>query len=144
MTVETPPSLNTSRLARSGVVVAVAGLFIILIGFFPEVVQLDLTPGIGILQIFVLLVGVSLVTLGAYVYMYATRHRDQPPRLREDVGTRLMATGLVICYACGFADVLGIGSHFGAERPLFGGIQAWGVAIGCLVIGIGVALYSRR
>ena len=54
-----------------------------------------------------------MMTLGAYIYAYATRHRALPRILREDVGLRLMATGLVIAYTTGFADVLRIGSNFG-------------------------------
>jgi hypothetical protein len=84
------------------------------------------------------------MALGAYIYMYATRHRAQPRRLREDVGLRLMATGVVITYITGFADVLGIGSHFGQERPLFGALQAWGVALGVFVILAGILVYSRK
>jgi hypothetical protein len=39
---------------------------------------------------------------------------------------------------------LGIGSHFGAERPLFGLLQTGGVALGVLVIVAGILIYSRR
>jgi len=131
-------------LARTGVGLVVFGFFVFGVGVFPELIRLDLTPGFGILQITMLLSGLTLMTLGGYVFLYATRHRATPHRLREDVGVRLMATGLVICYTTGFADVLGIGSHFGAERPLFGTLQAAGVVLGVLVIGVGIFLYSRR
>src|SRR5690606_37793015 len=114
------PNLATSRLARFGVGTVVFGFFLFAIGVFPELIRLSITPGIGLLQILVLLLGVTVMTLGAYIYAYATRHRAQPRRLREDIGLRLMATGLVIAYGAGFADVLGIGSHYGTERPLLG------------------------
>jgi len=107
-------------------------------------IRLGLTPGIGLLQIGTFLFGITIMTLGAYIYAYATRHRALPRSLREDIGLRLMATGLVICYTTGFADVLGIGSNFGAERPLMGLIQASGVALGVLVIVVGIFLYARR
>ncbi len=133
-----------SLLARAGVATVVFGFFVFGVGVFPELIRLDLTSGFGILQIALFLFGLTFMTLGAYVFLYATRHRATPRRLREDVGVRLMATGLVICYTTGFADVLGIGSHFGAERPLFGTFQAAGVALGVLVIVAGIFLYSRR
>lgn len=136
--------LRQSRLARAGVATIVFGFFVFVIGIFPELIQLGLTPGIGIFQIFTFLFGISVMTLGAYVYAYATRHRAMPPRLREDVGVRLMATGVVIAWACGFADVLGIGSHFGVERPLFGPFQAVGVTLGVFVSIFGIFLYSMR
>jgi MFS family permease len=152
MTDEPPPgrprpdrdNLSTSRLARFAVGVVVFGFFFFLVGIFPDLIRLGLTPGIGLLQIGAFLIGISVMTLGAYIYAYATRHRAMPRRLREDIGLRLMATGLVIAYATGFADVLGIGSHFGADRPLFGLWQAAGVALGVFTIITGLILYARR
>jgi len=135
---------TSSRLARLAVAIIVVGFFLFLIGIFPDVIRLGLTPGIGVAQIAIFLLGITVMTLGAYVYAYATRHRAQPRRLREDIGVRLMATGLVIAYATGFADVLGIGSNYGAERPLFGLFQAAGVALGVFVIIVGIFIYSRR
>ena len=55
-----------------------------------------------------------------------------------------MATGVIIASASGFADVLGIGSHYGIERPLFGPLQAAGVALSMLVIVAGIFLYSSK
>ena len=135
---------RSSNLTRAGIGVIVFGFFVFVIGRFPGLLGLDITPDIGIVQIGAFLFGLTLMTLGAYVYMYATRHRAQPRRLREDIGVRLMATGVVIAYATGFADVLGIGSHYGAERPLFGPLQAWGVALGVFVIIVGGFIYSRK
>jgi hypothetical protein len=141
---DSPPSLSTSRLARAGVAIVVFGLFVFVVGVFPDLIRLGLTPGIGLLQITSLLLGTSIMALGAYVYAYATRHRALPHRLREDIGLRLMATGQVIAYATGYADVLGIGSHYGAERPLLGLLQASGIALGIFVTLLGLILYARR
>lgn len=138
------PELSRSRLARFAVSTIVAGFFVFVLGLFPDLIRLDLTSGIGLLQIGLFLTGVSTMTLGAYIYAYATRHRAMPRRLREDVGVRLMATGLVVAFATGFADVLGIGSHFGADRPLLGPLQAMGIFLGILIIGVGIILYARR
>ena len=138
------PNLNTSRLARFAVAVVVAGFFIFVIGLYPRLIRLDITPGIGLLQLGTFLFGITVMTFGADLYAYATRHRALPRSLREDIGLRLMATGLVISYVTGFADVLGIGSHYGSERPLFGLLQATGVALGVLVIVAGIVLYARR
>jgi hypothetical protein len=136
--------LRQSRLSRAGVATVIFGFFVFLIGVFPDLIQLGLTPGIGIFQIFTFMTGLSLMTLGGYIYAYATRHRAMPRRLREDVGVRLMATGLVVAWACGFADVLGFGSHFGAEQPLFGVLQAAGVALGVGITVFGIFLYSMH
>ena len=138
------PELRPGNLARAGMGLIVFGFFVFVFGRFPGLLNLDLTPDIGIAQIAVFLFGITLMALGAYIYMYATRHRAEPRRLGEDVGLRLMATGVVITYVTGFADVLGIGSHFGQERPLFGALQAWGVALGVFVILTGILIYSRK
>jgi hypothetical protein len=138
------PDLNTSRLARFGVATVVFGFFVFIIGLYPDLIRLGLTAGIGLLQIGTFLLGITIMTLGAYIYASATRHRALPRRLREDIGLRLMATGLVIAYTTGFADVLGIGSNYGTERPLLGLVQAAGVALGVFVIIVGIFLYARR
>ena len=142
-----PPAqhdLSTSRLARFAVATVVFGFFVFVIGVYPGLIRLDLTEGIGLVQIGTFLLGITIMTFGAYLYAYATRHRALARSLREDVGLRLMATGLVFSYASGFADVLGIGSHYGAARPLMGLFQASGVALGVLVIVAGIILYARR
>jgi hypothetical protein len=138
--------LERSRLARIGVAAIVFGFFIFVIGLFPWLINLDITPGIGILQIFVALVGMTFMTLGAYLYTYATRHRAAPQRLREGIGLRLMATGLVLAYTSGLADVLGIGSHPATPltRPHLGELQAGGVALGVMTVVAGILLYSQR
>lgn len=133
-----------SLLARLGTAVVGLGFVFFVIGVAPDLINMDVTPGLGLLQIATFLLGISLMTLGAYTYMYATRHRALPRRLREDIGARLMATGVVIAVSTGLADVIGIGTHFGQQRPYFGPVQAWGVALGVAVIIIGIALYSRR
>ena len=138
------PNLSTSRLARFGVATVVFGFFIFVIGVYPDLIRLGLTPGIGLLQIATFLFGITVMTFGAYIYAYATRHRALPRGLREDIGLRLMATGLVVSYTTGFADFLGIGSHYGTQRPLLGWFQASGIALGVLVILAGIFLYARR
>ncbi len=140
------PGLERSRLARAGVTAVVFGFFIFVVGLFPQLINMDITPGIGIWQVAVALVGITFMTLGAYLYTYATRHRALQHRLREDIGVRLMATGLVLAYAAGLADVLGIGSHPATPvtRPYLGEWQAGGVALGVLVVAAGILLYSQR
>ena len=138
------PNSSPNRLAQTAVVIVAAGFIVFLVGLFPGLIGLDFTGGVGLLQIGVFLVGLALMTLGTYIYLYATRHRGQPMRLRHDIGVRLMATGVIIASASGFADVLGIGSHYGIERPLFGPVQAAGVALSMLVIVVGISLYSSK
>ena len=144
-----PPDPNTppheSRLARLGVTVLVFGMVVFIIGAFPQLINLELTSGIGILQIMVMLVGIFFLTFGGYIYAYATRQRGRPPRLRERIGLRLMLTGYLFCGAAGLADVLGFGSHSGPETPPFlGPVQGIAMLVGLVVIIIGIALYAGR
>lgn len=134
-----------SQLARAGVAGVVFGFTIFLIGIFPVIVNLDLNPGVGILQLITILFGIGVMALGGYTYAYATRHRATAPRLREKIGLRLMGTGYLICAVSGLADVLGIGSHNIPHRlPYFGLWQSIGLVSGLIVIVIGVLLYAQR
>ena len=134
-----------SRLAKLGVAFVVFGFTTFLIGIIPAIVNLDITPGIGIFQLATILFGIGVMTVGGYMYAYATRHRAMPRRLREDIGLRLMSTGYVICAISGLSDVLGIGTHNLPESmPYLGLWQSVGLVFGLLVIAFGVLLYSQR
>lgn len=136
-----PPDFN--RLARFGVALIVAGFFVFVIGIFPAIIRLDLTPGFGVMQILVFLLGIGLMTLGGYVYTYATRQRARQRRLRHEVGIRLVATGYVLCVVSATADLIGIGSHnLPDTTPYFGLWQSSGVLIGVVVIIFGLFLYA--
>ena len=137
--------IELSRLARFGVALIVAGFFIFVIGIFPDIIRLNITPGFGVLQIITFLFGIGLMTLGGYVYTYATRRRDRERRLRHEVGVRLIATGYVLCIVSAIADVIGIGSHNIPEgAPYFGLWQSGGVLLGVLVIVFGLFLYAMK
>jgi uncharacterized membrane protein YidH (DUF202 family) len=132
-----------SRLARFGVALIVAGFFIFVIGIFPDMIRLNITPGLGVLQILTFLFGIGLIALGGYVYTYAVRQRDRQQRLRHEIGIRLVATGYVLCVVSAIADIIGIGSHNVSEGgPFFGLWQSGGVLLGVIVIMIGLFLYS--
>ena len=128
---------------RLAVTVIVLGFFVFVIGRFPGLIRLNLTPGIGLLKITVFLLGITLMTLGGYMYVRATRRQAGPHRLAELLGVRLVGTGLVICYVTGYADILGIGTERSGEPLLFGPLQATGVALGVLVTVLGLIIYSR-
>jgi hypothetical protein len=137
--------IELSRLARFGVALIVAGFFIFVIGIFPDIIRLNITSGFGVLQIITFLFGIGLMTLGGYVYTYATRRRDRERRLRHEVGVRLIATGYVLCIVSAIADVIGIGSHNIPEgAPYFGLWQSGGVLLGVLVIVFGLFLYAMK
>lgn len=130
--------------ARFAVTLIVFGFFVFIIGLFPGLIRLDLTPGIGLLKITTFLFGIALMTLGAYLYVSATRHQAGPHTLGESIGVRLMGTGLVICYVTGYADILGIGTERPGEPLILGPVQAIGILLGVLVIGAGIFIYTSH
>jgi hypothetical protein len=103
----------------------------------------DITPGFGMVQMFVLLIGLTLLTLAGYLHIYTLRDRRTPRSLQADIGIRLGATGIVFAYVAGVSDLIGIGTHVDPsfERPFVGPLQLSGIALGILLITIGLLLY---
>lgn len=144
---EIPPQQEASRLARVSISLIVIGFFIFLIGVYPDLVRLNANPQVfGILQILTFLFGMSLMTLGSYLFLYTTIHHAREHRLRHDVGLRLVGTGYVFCAASALADILGFGSHniTSSETSYFGPVQVIGVLIGAAIILVGLFLYSMK
>ena len=94
---------------------------------------------VGFVQIAVFLVGLAIICLGGYIGLLALWAGNQRS-IPADIGMRLVSTGYVICVFTGMADIFGMGAHPLPEVPYFGPIQAIGVALGEIVIGIGFLL----
>lgn len=121
----------------------IIGAILCLASLAADVVGLDLTPGFGILQMFLLLLGITCLTVAIFLYLYSLRPRDAPRSLQADIGIRLAATGLVLCYVAGLADLIRIGTHImpNFERPYVGPLQLGGFLLGIITIMMGLALY---
>ena len=100
------------------------------------------TAGFGIVQVLFFLMGISALTLGAYLFLRSLRPEDAPRSLQADVSVRF-GSGLVFAYISGFSDLLQIGTHLPSptERAYFGPWQFAGVTIGIAVIFLGLSLY---
>jgi hypothetical protein len=124
-------------------VLAVIGIILSLLSLGAEILGLDLTPGFGIVQMFQLLLGLTLLTIAGYIRIHSLRSSDTPRSLQADIGIRLGATGLVFAYVSGISDLIGIGTHveplFG--RPFVGPLQLGGLLVGVLMITAGLILY---
>ena len=121
-----------------GLTTSLIGLLIFILGARPTIYGLDFSPIIGYVQIAVFLVGLGIICIGGYVSLIAL-WRNTHPSILADFGSRMVATGYVICVFCGMADVFGFGSH-PIQRPYFGWLQAWGVIIGQIIIGVGLLM----
>ncbi|MCB9430808.1 MAG: hypothetical protein H6668_02390 [Ardenticatenaceae bacterium] len=129
--------------AASIVVLLVIGLAFSGLALAAELLGLDITPGFGMVQMFQLLIGITCLTLAAYLYLNSLRPKDTARSLQADIGVRLAATGLVFAYVCGLSDLMGIGTHIepGFERPFVGPLQLGGLLLGGITITIGLLLY---
>jgi hypothetical protein len=124
------------------------GALLSIISLAAELLGLDLTPGFGVVQMFQLLIGITLLTAAGFLHAHGLKHRDAPQSLQADIGLRLALTGLVFAYAAGLADLMDIGTHVAPrfERPYVGWLQTTGIVMGIVSITLGLALYytSRR
>jgi hypothetical protein len=130
---------NGRRRSLIGMIIAVFGFLIFLLGSSPELFGLDRSPVIGFVQITVFLIGLAIICIGGYLSLISMWH-GQPRSIGADIGLRLVATGYVIAVASGMADVFGFGSQPWPEIPSFGRWQARGVLTGEAIIAIGFLL----
>jgi hypothetical protein len=131
---------------RTGLFITIAGFFIFIVGAKPGWLGWDRSPVVGFVQIAVFLVGLAIICLGGYIGLLALWGRDQRS-IAADIGLRLVSTGYVISVFAGMADVFGMGTHPLPGVPYFGPVQATGVVLGEIVIGIGFILlipYGRQ
>ena len=96
--------------ARGWMTMVLIGLFIFLIGIYPNLIGMDRSSVVGFVQIGVWLLGLGILLLGATMAMKVIRN-GHPTTLRSEIGLRLIATGYVLAVTASFADFLGIGSH---------------------------------
>lgn len=132
------------RFSQLGILIGLMGIILTLMGLFPGLSGIRPTPGIGVVQIFVMLVGYALLIIGALVYVKYTFYPDTRSNLVQQIGTRLAMTGLVLAAMAALADVLGFGSHSNPEdRSLYlGWLQALSIVASFVVSAIGVLIYA--
>ena len=128
--------------ARGWMTVVLIGLFIFMIGIYPNLIGMDRSPVVGFVQIGVWLLGLGILLLGSTMTVRVIRN-GYPNSLRSEVGLRLIATGYVFAVAASFADFLGIGSH-ALPGISYGPLQVTGLVLGVLVSLFGVILYWPR
>lgn len=124
-----------------GLLVAIFGFFLFLLGARPSLFGLDRSRVIGFVQISVFLVGLGLISFGSYLTLNALWPEGKKT-IAADIGARLISTGYVICIFTAMADIFGLGSHH-LPDVFFGPLQAQGMAIGMATIGLGFMLLIR-
>jgi hypothetical protein len=133
-----------ARVAQLGIALGALGAVLMLMGLFPGVTGLEPTIGIGIVQLFVMLVGFSLLIIGALLYVEYTFYSTKPTNLAQQIGTRLAFTGIVLAAMASLADLLGFGSNLrnADSDMLTGPLQAIAIVGSFLISSIGVLIYA--
>ena len=133
-----------SKLSQVGIATTILGGVLIFIGAFPATTGLDITAGVGILQVLLILIGFCVMIFGAYLFVQMTWYRGRPHTLIQSIALRLSMTGLLFSFAVGLADLLGYGSHTPdvSARTFLGLWQAAGLTGGFVVASLGVILFA--
>lgn len=136
-----------ARIAQLGIAIGALGLILTVMGLFPGLTGLEPTSGIGLIQVFVILMGMTLLILGALIYVKFTFYAFLKSTLMQQIGNRLALTGLVMAALAGLADVLGFGSHGividAEETEMFlGRLQAVAIILSFFVSAFGVLVYA--
>lgn len=131
-------------MAQFGIALSTLGAVLALMGMFPGVSGLDATPGIGVLQIVMILSGFTLLISGALLYVQGAFYPRVKHNLAQQVAVRLSATGLLFAGIAGMGDLLGFGSHppLITDGPYLGYWQALGLIGGFVVSSLGVVLFA--
>ncbi len=125
------------------IILFVTGTLLMVVSLGAEILDLNFTPGFGIVQMVQLLAGLTCLTLAGFLHLQRLRSPDMGRSLQADIGIRLAATGLVFAFVSGFSDLVGIGTHVTPdfERPFVGPLQLGGLILGVLSITAGLLLY---
>ncbi|NJN44448.1 MAG: DUF418 domain-containing protein [Anaerolineae bacterium] len=127
---------------RFGVISAIIGLAIFMLGAQPSWFGWDRSPVTGFVQIAVLLVGLAFICMGGYVALISLWN-GMELTIIADIGARLISTGYVVAVASGMADVFGFGSEALPRIPAFGIWQQRGVLFGEIIIAVGFIMLIR-
>ena len=100
-----------ARVEQIGIAVGALGAMLMLMALYPSVTGLVPTPGLGVIQIFVFLVGFSWFIFGALFYAKFAFYSRVKSTLSQQIGTRLAFTGLVLAAMAALPDALGFGTH---------------------------------
>ena len=139
--------MNQGRFNKGRTIINIAlfviGILLSLLSLGAEILDLNFTPGFGIVQMVQLLAGLTCLTLAGFLHLQSLRSPDTGRSLQADIGIRLAATGLVFAFVSGFSDLVGIGTHVmpDFERPFVGPLQLGGLILGVLSITAGLLLY---
>lgn len=133
------------RVSQMAILLGALGIVLAAIGLYPGLTGMPTVPGIGAVQLIMVMVGLSLLVLGALLYVKSTFYARRSVTLLQQIALRLSLTALLFAGMSAVADVLGFGSNvrdLDTEDIFFGPLQAVGLIGGFLVASFGVLLYA--
>lgn len=133
------PVLYPRRRIQLGLLSTFAGFLLVVLGAKPEFFGMDRSPVIGFIQTAAFLIGLGVIGVSGYFCLMSFWPKGYTT-ITADFGIRLLATGWLIAVFSGMADVFGFGSHPLTGLVFFGRLQAIGVEIGEMVMGIGLVM----
>jgi hypothetical protein len=129
--------------AQIGIAFAALGVMLAFMGLFPGVTGLSPAAGMGLVQFMALFLGMGLLHFGAFAYLKFSFFITRVPTLVQQVGFRLMLTGLLFMGIFGLADFVGFGSQPPSAGAIyFGPLQAIGIVASLLMASIGIGVYA--
>jgi hypothetical protein len=135
------------RRIQFGLIIAVGGFLVLMVGAKPELFLLDRSPVLGFIQVSVMLAGLAFMCIGGYIGLMGL-WKGNRPSIAAEIGMRIISTGYIIAVFAGLADIFGLGSHpYPQFIPYFGDWQARGLQIAEGFIAIGMLMmlpYSRN
>ena len=131
------------RFSQVGIALGALGGMICFMGLFPAVTGAEPTIGIGLVQVVMVLIGYTLLILGALTYLKFTFFLDVSTNLVQNIGTRLALTGILFAALAGMADILGFGTHIRDDTSdlYFGQLQMIGILASFGLSSFGVLVY---
>lgn len=145
MSEQPPPSRYEPMpgVAQFGIALGALGVVLAFMGLFPDVTGITPGRGVGLVQFTTLFTGITLLHIGALLYIKFTFYVGRAANLVQQIGVRLSMTGLIVMAMAGLADFLGFGSH---ERTpqldgVLGSLQAFGLIGGLVIAAVGILIY---
>lgn len=131
------------RFGQVGIALGGMGVMIALMGLFPNLTGVEDTPGIGVVQVFMLMLGYAMLIFGAILYCKFNFYLGVPSTLAQQIGIRIAWTGLLFAALSGLSDILGFGSHIRTDTSdiFFGFWQAFGILASFAISSAGVLMY---
>ncbi len=126
---------------RLGLTFVFVGFLIFLFGLRPDLFGLDRGRSIGLIQIITILLGLGVMTWSGTIILRGLWNGNEKT-IVGDFGSRVIATGFVICSFAALADAFGLGTN-PLSNVLLGTLQSYGLMVGILVVCFGFLMLIK-